>query len=41
LARSRILLKITRGLKNIYFDTSALADDEVIEKPGWRKLKRF
>lgn len=31
--------EITRGFKNIYFDTSALADDEVIEKTGLGKIK--
>jgi len=32
--------KITRGFKNIYFDTSALADKEVIEKTGFNIIKR-
>jgi len=32
--------KITRGFKNIYFDTSALADDEVIEETGLDKIKK-
>ena len=32
--------KITRGLKNIYFDTSALADKEVVEKAGLEKIKK-
>jgi predicted TIM-barrel fold metal-dependent hydrolase len=33
--------KITRGFKNIYFDTSALADKEVVEKTDLGKIKRF
>lgn len=32
--------KITRGFKNIYFDTSALADDEAIEETGLDKIKK-
>jgi uncharacterized protein len=32
--------KITRGFKNIYFDTSALADAEVIEATGLNKIKK-
>jgi len=32
--------QITRGVKNIYFDTSALADKEVIEKTGFNIIKR-
>lgn len=31
--------EITRGFKNIYFDTSALADEEVIEASGLDKIK--
>lgn len=31
--------KITRGFKNIYFDTSALADSEVIKETGLQKIK--
>lgn len=31
---------ITRGYENIYFDTSALADEEVIEKTGKAKIKK-
>jgi len=32
--------QITRGVKNIYFDTSALADKDVIEKTGFDIIKR-
>jgi predicted TIM-barrel fold metal-dependent hydrolase len=32
--------KITRGFKNIYFDTSGLADDEVIKETGLDKIKK-
>lgn len=32
--------KITRGYKNIYFDTSALANDEVIKETGLKKIKK-
>lgn len=32
--------KITRGFKNIYFDTSALADDGIIKKTGLDKIKK-
>ena len=32
--------KITKDFKNIYFDTSALADKEVIEKTGLDKIKK-
>ena len=31
--------EITRGLKNIYFDTSALADEEVVKETGLKKIK--
>lgn len=31
--------EITRGYKNIYFDTSGMADDEVIEATGLEKIK--
>jgi len=33
--------KITRGFENIYFDISALADKEVIEKTGLEKIKKI
>lgn len=32
--------RITRGFKNIYFDTSALADEEVIKETGLDKIKK-
>jgi uncharacterized protein len=32
--------KITRGFRNIYFDTSALADNEVITRTGLDKIKK-
>lgn len=32
--------KITKDFKNIYFDTSALADEEVMEETGLDKIKR-
>lgn len=31
--------KMTRGYKNIYFDTSALADKEVVKKTGLKKIR--
>ena len=33
--------KLTRGHKNIYFDTSALADKEVVEETGAGKIKKI
>lgn len=31
---------ITRGYKNIYFDTSALADNEIVKETGIKKIKK-
>ena len=33
--------KITRGYKNVYFDTSGLADKEVVENTGLRRIKNI